>query len=127
MGTAANIPELLRKDPGNALFVEHAERLRGQGQLLDALVICLAGLNASPHQHRGRLLLGRIFFELGYPLFAARELRELATTFPDSQPLQALLARFEPGGGSGKQKPTETISEVDFDLSDLTDQGNAEG
>ena len=122
MPTPQSVVDLLKTDPGNRLFIDYAESLRLQGELPEALAICLAGLNANPRLHDGRLLLGRIFFELGYPLFAAREIRELLAVFPDNAALTSLLLRLHPGAeisAYGPPKIVKTIVEQDFDIATL--------
>ena len=122
MDDTDNLAELLRSDPGNELFVGYAQGLREKGMLRQALEVCLGGVNANPRQHRGRLLLSRIFFELGYHALAARELLELKGYFPQSGALQDLLARFGESGALSQPVPqVQTLAEHEFSISELED------
>ena len=120
--TAQNIPELLRTDPGNPVFAEHADALREAGKPLEALQVCLSGLEANGSCHIGRLLLARIFFDLGHTSFAIRELEVLRQAVPSNVSLMRLVERLAPQASSPAPsvgtKP-EVKAEAELTLDDL--------
>ena len=140
MTDPTNFEEILSDDPGNPIFAEFAESLRQQGTRLAALSVCLAGLSANPTCHRGRLVLARVFFDLGYHAFAVRELEELSIALPKVESITKLLNKFDPGrdgrrlgdkapypqsddvGRAGCPQPAateETVAETEFDLAEI--------
>ena len=105
--------ELLTENPGAPEFVEFAIKLREQGRVEEAILICLAGLSANPDRHQGRLVLARLFYDRRYVPFAVREVEMLTKAFPDSETLNKLLAKLSPGGGAGSAQ-NSTVSEAEF-------------
>lgn len=108
---------ILIDDPGNARFVDYAEFLRKEGRLDEALLISLKGVSANPTLTKGRLILARVFYELGFHAFAAREIRELLATMPENGTLKRLLELLSPGEGDFEES---VVAESDFDI-DLLD------
>jgi hypothetical protein len=104
-------------------FVDAAEAQRSAGNLQEALKTCLAGLTEQPSNLPGRLLLSRIFFELGYLAFAKRELEELSREVTDSEVLNSLFARFgviESEADIDDETVAET--EIDLEVIDIDDE-----
>lgn len=116
--------EILGKDPGNPVFAEYAEELRAGGERTKALEVCLAGLTANPSCPRGRLVLARVYYELGFFPFAQRELDQLSKEMPDSKLVAKLIERLrEDSGGSPSAEVTgakqEVVADVEVDIGDL--------
>lgn len=116
---------LLDEDPGDPVFAEYAEILRGKKQLDEALFVCLAGLSKNPSFHRGRLVLARVFYQKDYLTFAVREVEQLVSELPTNQSLRKLLAALSPSSGSPsveavesepEQSDESTLAEADFDF-----------
>ena len=118
-----DMQEALRADPGNPIFADYADSLREAGELMEALRVCLAGLEANTSFHVGRLALARVFFELGHTSFAIRELEVLRRAVPSNVSLMRLVERLSPEGahaaigGAGK---AEVKAEAQVALGDLT-------
>lgn len=100
-------------------FAESAENLRRSGKLEEALKVCLQGLSANPAHHKGRLVLARVFFEMGYLPFAIREIEELCEALPESKSLQRLRDKLSPQPAEASGGAEETVAEADFDLDEL--------
>ena len=103
-------------------FVMKAEALRKEGKLQEALMLSLQGLSALPGCLTGRLVLARVFYELGYIPFARREIEELLKADQDSAALKSLAAKF--GIHLGEATPQSAdrevvVSEADFEFNDL--------
>ena len=88
--------EALSTNPGAPEFVSLAELLRAARRHFEALGVLVAGLSASPDNHKGRLLLARVFYELQAIPFAVRELKELCLALPGNKPLVILLEKLAP-------------------------------
>lgn len=111
---------ILGADPGNAVFVDFADALRDSGRSDEALKVCLSGLNANPSNHSGRLLLARIFFELGNLTFAVREIKELCVALPECKSLKRLLELLAPGEGAESDSgEEEMVAETEFDFEEI--------
>ena len=113
--------ERLAADPGRPEFAELAEQFRQQGQLREGLDICLRGLSANPSLHKGRLVLARIFYQLGFLPFALREVEELCRALPNSKSLKRLREKLspEPNREAADQSAEETVAETDMDFEEL--------
>jgi len=109
----------LQEDPGDPLFAEFADLLRGEKRYSEAFEVCFQGLTANPQCHRGRLVLARLFYEKLHWPFAVRELRELRLALPENPHLQRLLERLQPGSEGGEEVQV-TVAERDFDMTDIT-------
>ncbi|NDC38168.1 MAG: hypothetical protein EBZ48_08965 [Proteobacteria bacterium] len=127
MNIAEGIADILRTDPGNEGFVRYAEELRATGKLSEALLVCLAGVNAAPLRHRGRLLLARVLFELELPLLATRELRELLQYVVHREPLEALISRIECGERFPSEVGQQTLAQTDLSSAALDSLEQAKG
>jgi len=88
--------EIIKSDPGNPVFAEVADVLREHGDLTQALSVCLHGVEANPSCHLGRLVLARVFFEMGCAGFAIRELAILRQLVPANVSLIRLIERLAP-------------------------------
>lgn len=131
--------EVLKENPGDPAFVEYANHLLETGHDDQAMMVCLAGLSSNPGEHRGRLLLARIFFLKSFIPFAISELRILNKALPENEPIRKLLQKLSLSaeGEVGSAAPTEasrltkdssqedqeaeevTVAESDFDFDDL--------
>lgn len=119
---------ILEKDPGNSLFVDCVEELMVRAEILQALEVCLKGLSHNPSQHSGRLLLARIFYQMGCLPFAIEQLQIIQRETPNNTALNKLIVKL--GGtikvGEGPKSSTnekspeiDTLAEADFDVLDL--------
>lgn len=131
--------DVLASDPGDELFVDYGELLRRTGRFGEALIVTLRGLSHSPDNVRARLLLARIYFELGCTPFAVREVRDLHSEFPERKFLRQLLIKLapdekvtaapvaEPSESAPQASPTpQTVAESEFDfeaLEELEEKG----
>lgn len=113
--------DTLEDDPGNEIFCEYAETLRGRGDLKESLWVLLRGLNSSPSLHRGRLLLARVLYEAGFVVFAVRELEDLQSALPENELIGRLIERLGGGTKSEDDLPSleETFGETEFDFSEF--------
>lgn len=110
------------EDKGGSGCVVLADALRTQGRHLEATDICIAGLSVNPHNHHARLLLARLFADRGYHDFAAREVRELLTFFPESTALKKLSSTLVPEAAmpaAVTSGSVDTLAEAEIDFSDL--------
>lgn len=117
--------EILSRDHGSVEFALFADLLAQEGRYGEALEVCLRGLSANPSYHQGRLILARIFFDMGCYPFAAREVSLLARTFPESESIRRLLAKLGPVGAMEaplSASPAEgeaILAESDFQVEDI--------
>ena len=117
---------ILAKDAGNAVFIEYAKLLIAQDRLPAALMVCLKGLSSSPGERRGRLMLARVFYELGMLPFAAREIEALSLDLPECGSLRSLRDRLSPGySPQGSSGGTEEgmVAEMDLAFDELDGEG----
>jgi len=92
---SARVEELrkrLEKDPGSRLFAQLAEELRKEGQLVEAIRVCHAGLQKHPGYPSARMTLARCLFDSGDLLGARAELEGVVATAPDNILAHRLLA-----------------------------------
>ena len=113
------LPPELVSDPAHASFFSTAQRLAGEGRVLEALFVLVRALDVNPALDRGRLLLARLFFELGAPHFAAREVRELMARAPQLKSLARLQEALEPGVTVQMDGATRRFAETQFKASEL--------
>lgn len=102
-------------------FVAVAEAYRLDGQHQDALVALLKGLSENPSHDQARLLLARVFVELGCVPYALNELGQLVRRFPKNVSLQKLfraLGGTEIPSEQGSVSSVVAESEIDFDAID---------
>lgn len=122
-----DVAAVLEKDPGNVLFYDLAVGLSLEGNLIDAIEVCLRGLSVNPGFHKGRLLLARLYYECGYIPFAVKELESLFGACPNSKSVRRLLERLSPGsaalssGVATSVAGNSTVAEGDFNLDDLAE------
>jgi predicted Zn-dependent protease len=90
------VRERLSKEPGNPIFAEFAEYLRRKKDYAEALNVCFSGLSSNPSCHVGRLVLARIFYNLDYAPFAARELETLLRVTSEDESLRRLVLALNP-------------------------------
>ena len=108
--------------------IAEAENRRLEGNHQEALLLLLKGLSESPSNHPARLLLARVFFELGCTPFALREVGQLCMNLPDNQSLKKL---YQAMGGTTpliQSTAVESViaeSEIDFDA--IADLENEQG
>jgi hypothetical protein len=122
-----DVAAVLDRDPGNVLFYDLAVGLSLEGNLLDAIEVCLRGLSVNPGFHKGRLLLSRLYYECGFIPFAVRELELLLQACPHSRAVRRLVERLSPGSTAlqghtsnvGGGPTNATVAEGDFNLDDL--------
>lgn len=140
-----DLAELVFQDPGNPAFVDLAESLRTSGKLSESLQVCLAGLSRNPDLHRGRLVLARVFFELGFVPFCLQEIHNLIKELPNNNALLRLAEKLDPSfessrlnlnpdsarlplsdtASSNSQADESVVAEADFDF-DILDGLNDE-
>jgi hypothetical protein len=114
---------LISEDAGHVAFVAYADLLRSTGRWPEAVEVCLAGLTANPANHKGRLVLARLYYDRGYIPFAVRELEILTRALPQNEPVRKLLERLTgaPVAVNGEAPPVkdDTIAEAEFDLGEI--------
>lgn len=102
---------------------EEALALIHQRKFLDAEQLLLKGLSADPFNPRARILLAKVFFELGYVPFAVRELEQVYLELPDNKYVKNLLEKLAPErvtvGAPVAKGPSDTLAEADFDIGDI--------
>ena len=116
------IQEILTKDPGNAVFIQHAESLRQEGKYDLAITICLKGLSANPNAHRGRLVLAHALYQMNCLPFAISQLQLLAEALPEDKVIRRLLEKLSHGtivSGEGNAASSETRAEAEFDFEEI--------
>lgn len=102
------------------------EALRAAGRQSEALLLCLKILSSNTEDHATRLVLSRVFIDLGATPFAVRELEQLCRDLPEIKTLKRLLDTIAPGRAK-KISPQETsqgpikqtVAETDFSFDDL--------
>ena len=121
---------ILERDPGNSVFADYAQALHAGERSADAVITCLRGLTHNPSFHKGRLLLAKLFYDLGFLSFCLEQLRVIAEAIPDNKSLRKLLNKLAPSDDSVKNSSSQNIShtyaEVEFNLGDvdlIEDQG----
>lgn len=92
----AEVLAKLSSNPGDPEYAQYADRLRSSGDHWSALKITLTGLNQNPDLHRGRLVLARIYYNLGLLHFAVRELEYLRAALPENASIRRLLEQLAP-------------------------------
>lgn len=123
--TEDDLKAIIREDPANPVFSDLADLLRKKGGHLEALKVCLDGLSLNPKDHKGRLALARIFYDLNHTPFAVREVQELCREFPKSEHLKKLLQKLSPGNiaepppVATPSDASNTVAESDFDFDDI--------
>ena len=101
------LKEAVKADPGCAEFVELAKRLLGDSLTrAEAREICLKGLNVSPRNHLGRLVLAHSYYKDGLGEFCIRELVTLQR-YADVPSLKKLIEGF---GDYAKPYLNSTVS-----------------
>ena len=122
--TNEDLKKLLEQDPGNPVYGDFADGLRRRGDLLGALQVCLSGLSSNPGHHLGRLVLARVFYDLGCMPFALRELVYLRRELPDVQSIKKLVDKLSPAGAADTKETSESeeavFAEADFDFDDIS-------
>jgi len=111
-------PELLT-DPAHESYFPTAQSMAAEGKLMEAAMVLIRALDSNPGLDRGRLLLGRLFFELGAPRYAAREVKELVARNPNLKSLSRLREALEPGVMLDTQSLTRKFAETQFKSSEI--------
>ena len=127
MTEQGDLRERVSNNPGDPVFAELASELIRTQQYQEALNVCLTGLSANPECHMGRLMLGQVYFKLGYIPFAAREIEHLCREFSENTPLVKLYEKLVPGGGvpqalkkgEGEAEEIE-IADAEFEIDALS-------
>ncbi len=123
--------EIIKSDPGNPVFAEVADVLRENGDLTQALQVCLQGVEANASCHLGRLVLARVFFDMGCTSFAIRELAMLRQWVPSNVSLMRLVERLSPDAVAPQAAPApqgETVrAAAALSLDDLEALDDEEG
>lgn len=85
---------IVEKNPGASEFVELAGLLAEEASSRpEAREICLRGLSKNPLEHRGRLILAKLYYLDEMTEFCVRELARIRT-YVDSQALKRLIEAF---------------------------------
>jgi len=113
------IPPELSADPAHESYFGVAQLLAGEAKLLEACGVLMRALDVNPALDRGRLLLARLYFEIGAPRFAAREIRELVQRNPQLKSLERLREALEPGVVLDPQAITKKFAEARFKSSEI--------
>lgn len=102
---------------------QEAEAIRASGNPQQALLQCLKILSSNPEDHATRLVLSRVFIDLGATPFAVRELEQLCRDLPELKTFKRLLDTVAPGRAtninSSQQIVKQTVAETDFSFDDL--------
>ena len=115
--------EEYEKAPGSDAFVDLAGALSEKAETrAEAREICFRGLSQSADNHRGRLMLARLFYLDGYAEFCVRELQELQSRVKNDS-LERLLRELGVGSlaaaksddSSGDSVGEEVFADVDLD------------
>jgi hypothetical protein len=114
-----DLPEELAKDPAHESYFSVAQSLAGEGKLVEASGVIIRALDVNPALDRGRLLLSRLFFEIGAPRFAAREVQELMVRNPSLKSLVRLREALEPGVAVAPAAQPKKFAETRFAASEL--------
>ncbi|HET9480681.1 MAG TPA: tetratricopeptide repeat protein, partial [Candidatus Polarisedimenticolia bacterium] len=93
----------LEKDPGSRLFLELARGLHEDGRFADAAAACEHGLRAHPSYLSARVLLGRIYFDMGRTDEARETMETVLSVAPDNLIARRVLADIclESGDNAG--------------------------
>jgi tetratricopeptide (TPR) repeat protein len=92
----------VKKDPASIAFAQLAEEYRRQGQLQEAVDICLTGLARHPGYLSARVTLGRSLMALGDFCQAEKELAEVLRMAPENlTAIRTLVEIRERAGGTG--------------------------
>lgn len=121
----AELPPELVADPAHESYFGVAQALAGEGKLLDACGVLMRALDINPALDRGRLLLARLFFEIGAPRYAAKEVRELMARNPSLKSLDRLREALEPGVAIDTQALTKKFAETRFKSAEIEALENA--
>ncbi|NLF25472.1 MAG: hypothetical protein GX589_07420 [Deltaproteobacteria bacterium] len=124
MADYERLKSVLEEDPGNSVFIEYAKCLIEERSFESALMVCLRGLSSNPSAHAGRLLLARVFYELGLVPFAVREVEELCRELPHNLKLQRVLEALtlNPAisrDSASSSQPDQTLAELEVSFDDL--------
>lgn len=102
---------------------DQALALIRQSKLLDAQQLLLKGLSEDPFNPRARILLAKVFFEMGFVPFSVRELEQVYHELPDNKYVKNLLEKLAPERVGAldtvSQGTVGTLAEADFDIGDI--------
>lgn len=73
----------LGENPESLVFAPLADSLRKSGSLPEALEVCLKGLERHAHYHNARVVLGRIYEDMGKPSEAEAEYQKVLENDPE--------------------------------------------
>jgi len=118
------IEEALKGDPTDPRFTILIKNYTQKGRYVDALLVALGGLSYCPDNYLARVLLARIFFELGFVPFALRELQVLRECVQDASTLDKLIDKISPIIKNSKEVQIEdeeerTIADQEFEVEEL--------
>ena len=115
--------DILSTDPGNSVFADFAEVLHKQGSSEPAIIVCLRGLSSNPSCHKGRLILSKIYYDLGFKPFCVDQLKILVKSVPANKSLKNLLEKLAPQEFNSKTinlaQEIKTVAEADFEFSEI--------
>jgi hypothetical protein len=111
----------VQQNPGDPAFADLIALLMARDAFGEAILVGLKGVSSNPDCHKGRLLLAHALFRAGCVPFAAREIGELITEFPDKVHLKNLLNRLRPDSvtsgvlaGEALEEGKE-VADIEFD------------
>jgi hypothetical protein len=117
------ILEILSTDPGNSIFSDFAEALHKDGASEAAIIVCLRGLSSNPSLHKGRLLLAKIYYDLGFKPFCIEQLKFLLKQLPGNKSISRLLEKLDPQefNRTTVQLTSEvkTVAEAEFEFGEI--------
>lgn len=115
----------LELNPGDPLFIDHARALHSSGSSKEAVFVCLKGLSKNPNLIQGRLLISKIYFDLGFTPFALRELELIHEISPDNDSVKRLIEIISPGTiealkqRTSKSSSEKVLAEGSFNIKDI--------
>lgn len=117
------ILEILSADPGNSIFSDFAEALHKEGNSEAAIIVCLRGLSSNPSLHKGRLILAKIYYDLGFKPFSIEQLKYLQKNLPSNKSIRNLLEKLDPQEFNKTtiqlNQEVKTFAEAEFEFGEI--------
>lgn len=91
----ASLEARVKEKSTSPFFARLASALLKEGKTVQAMELCVQGVNAFPHYATGHLVLGRCYEALGRTIEAMLEYRRALKVLPDNPTLQKLMTDIE--------------------------------